>query len=198
MLHGHCRQCHSPISWQYPLVELAGAILTLATFWSSNRQIYNLQLTIYNLLVTYSLLAIFVSDLVYMTIPDEVVIFAAIISLFFLISQYPNILISNLFSALGAALFFYLLYKITKGKGMGFGDVKLALLIGLILGWPKIIVAVYLAFITGAVAGVMLILVKRKKFGQVIPFGPFLALSTWITILFGDTIWSAFGSFIRW
>lgn len=189
-LGGRCRWCHSPISWQYPIVELTSAILTLATFWLTNRIFINYQLSIINLLFTYCLLAIFISDLIYMTIPDEVVIFGVIVSLIFLIS--------NLVSAAGAALFFYLLYLITKGKGMGFGDVKLALLMGLILGWPKIILALYLAFISGALVGVTLILTKRKKFGQVIPFGPFLALNTWITLLFGDRIWSGFISFMKW
>ena len=77
--------------------------------------------------------------------------------------------------AIGAGLFFYLLYLITKGKGMGLGDVKLAALMGLVLGYPKIVYALYSAFLTGAVFGVILIISKRKKIGQVIAFGPFLA-----------------------
>jgi len=199
MLRGCCRRCHSPISWQYPIVELTSAILTLIIFNFSTYggPTVGWQFLIFNLLLTYCLLAIFISDLIYMTIPDEVVIFGVIVSLIFLISQYPNILISNLISATGAGLFFYLLYLITKGKGMGMGDVKLALLTGLILGWPKIMIALYLAFLTGAIIGVILILIKRKKFGQVIPFGPFLALSTWITMLFGDKIWLVFLNFFK-
>ena len=60
------------------------------------------------------------------------------------------------------------------GKGMAIGDVKLAFLLGLILGWPQILVALYLAFLVGALVGMILIIAGRKKFGQVIAFGPFL------------------------
>lgn len=71
---------------------------------------------------------------------------------------------------------------------MGFGDVKLAFLMGLVLGFPKIIFALYLAFLTGAFTGVILILVKKKKFGEQIPFGPFLTASTIITLFWGEEI----------
>ena len=73
---------------------------------------------------------------------------------------------------------------------MGFGDVKLAFLMGLVLGFPKIVVAFYLAFLTGAFVGIILILVRKAKFGQKIAFGPFLALSTIISVLWGEKILS--------
>ena len=72
---------------------------------------------------------------------------------------------------------------------MGMGDVKLVALMGLVLGWPRLAVALYLAFLTGAALSVILILLGKKKFGQVIPFGPFLTASTFITLLWGEKIW---------
>ncbi len=68
---------------------------------------------------------------------------------------------------------------------MGLGDVKYAFFMGLFLGWPRIVPAFYTAFLTGAVIGVILILMGRKKFGQVVPFGPFLVLGTFISWFWG-------------
>src|SRR3989344_5965745 len=92
-------------------------------------------------------------------------------------------------SAVGASLFFLALFLITKGRGMGFGDVKFAFLMGLVLGFPGIIVALYIAFLTGALVGCILIIWRRKKmFGTSIPFGPFLVLGTFVSIFWGESI----------
>lgn len=71
---------------------------------------------------------------------------------------------------------------------MGFGDVKLAFLIGLALGFPEAIVAIYLAFLTGAILGIILVILKKVRFGQCIAFGPFLAAGAIIAFLWGDKI----------
>ena len=131
-------------------------------------------------MIVYALLAIFVSDLRYMTIPDKVVYPAIFLSLLYSLFFIQDSVF--LISGLRTAGFFYFLVLVTKGRGMGLGDVKLAGLMGLILGWPKIAVALFLAFLTGAVVGVILILLGKKRFGEHIPFGPFLAGSTLITL----------------
>ncbi|HUS52047.1 MAG TPA: prepilin peptidase [Candidatus Bathyarchaeia archaeon] len=189
LLRGRCRYCRSPISWQYPLVELGTAIVTLLTVSFLLRAGQpNLVVVGFWLLVTYGLLVVFVSDFLYSTIPDEVVFsLVGLACLYFLFFQ-PFLVVPNLFSGLGAAGFFWALMAVTGGKGMGMGDVKLAGLMGLILGWPGIVIALYLAFLTGALVGVILILTGRKRFGQHLPFGPFLATATWITIFWGDKI----------
>jgi len=71
---------------------------------------------------------------------------------------------------------------------MGFGDVKLAFLMGLVLGFPKIVVAFYLAFLTGAFVGVILILLGKAKLKQKIAFGPFLVFGTIFSLLWGEKI----------
>ena len=196
-LKGKCRWCHSPIGWNYPLVELATGLLSLIIYrFAITNQISNFQFPIsnliYNLLIAYALVAIFISDLQYRTIPDQIIYPTILISLIFLIFQYPSILISNLLSGLGAAGFFFLLVLLTHFKGMGLGDVKLAGLMGLFLDFPKVIVALYLAFLTGATAGVILILLGKKKFKSQISFGPFLVLATFITWFWGEKIWHLF------
>lgn len=196
-LKGKCRFCHSPISFQYPLVELFTSILFVITsFLLINKTggllIINFELWIklfYYLFITASLIAIFVSDLRYQTVLDEVVLFGIIIA--FLYSFFEGSLISIL-SGLGAGLFFLSLVLITRGKGMGMGDVKLAVLMGLILGFPKIIIALIIAFLTGALVGVILVLVNKKHFKEPIPFGPFLTGATWISLFWGQKIWQLY------
>lgn len=189
LLGGKCRWCGGSISLQYPLVELTTAIFTVLVFWLVGYP------SIYYLLITYSLIAIFVSDVLYGTIPDEIVGFGVIITLVFLLLQSPFSLVSNFLTGINVAAFFLFLVLITRHKGMGMGDVKFAFLMGLILGWPKIIVALSLAFLTGAIAGVILILIGKKRFGQTIPFGPFLSLATWMAFFWGKQILE---SYQRW
>lgn len=204
LLKGKCRYCHKEISWQYPSVELATALLTLLIFnlkFSILNQYQIIQFLnfktildlILSLLLVWGLLVIFVIDLLHQIIPDEVIIFLVIvfsIRLFyplnteFLILNTKNYLVS----AIASALFLCSIFLISKGKGMGFGDVKLAFLMGLVLGYPKVIVAFYFAFLTGALVGVTLIVLRKAKFGQKIAFGPFLAAGTFVAYLWGEKI----------
>ena len=120
-----------------------------------------------------------------MLIPDEVLIplvVVAFLRLFFSY-QWQVLLVAILSTA-----FIYSIYAITRGKGMGFGDVKLGFLIGLVLGWPLIIVAYFIAFLTGAGVGVILMLIGNKKLKSKIAFGPFLLLGMLIAKLWGISI----------
>lgn len=94
----------------------------------------------------------------------------------------------NLISALVGALLFALIIILTRGRGMGWGDVKYVFFLGLALGFPNIIGGIFLAFLTGAVFSIILIVFKRKHFGQTIPFGPFLSLGALIMILWGPQL----------
>lgn len=91
---------------------------------------------------------------------------------------------------MGASIggFFLLLIIITRGKGMGGGDVKLGAFIGLGLSFPMSLVALIFSFLTGAIVSVLLIIFGKKHFGQTIPFGPFLVLGAIIAIFFGEAI----------
>ena len=91
-------------------------------------------------------------------------------------------------SAIGIALFFAFLIFITKGRGMGWGDVKLAILIGVFNGFPINIVAVFLGFLLGALYSVILVAAKRKTVKDTIPFGPFLVLGSTFAYAYGNTL----------
>lgn len=110
-----------------------------------------------------------------------------------LLSAQP--LLGGIMMALIIGGFFYGLIVITKGKGMGGGDVKLGAFIGLMLGFPQSLVAIILAFLTGAIFSVGLIVIRKKHFGQSIPFGPFLVLGSLITLYFGQNVLDWYLSF---
>lgn len=71
---------------------------------------------------------------------------------------------------------------------MGFGDFTLAILMGLILGWPNILVALFLAFFIGAAIGVGLIIAAKKTLKSEVPFGPFLVTGTFVALFFGQNL----------
>ena len=107
----------------------------------------------------------------------------------------------TILGALGISLFFLFLIAITKGKGMGFGDVKLGFFIGLANGFtfvdgfplgrfPLGVIAIFLGFTLGAFFSLFLILLKRKTMKDTVPFGPFLILGSLITFVAGPAIWN--------
>lgn len=93
-----------------------------------------------------------------------------------------------LLSSLGVGLFFLVLILLTSGRGMGGGDMKLGFFIGLVLGFPNSVAALMLSFLLGSIFGIGLIVTRIKKFGQTIPFGPFLSLASIAVILWGNQI----------
>lgn len=190
-LKGRCRYCKKKLSIQYPLVELVTGIIFVLCFWFvTYRELGISQVTIFSyislLTIFCSFLVIFVADSKYQIIPDLMLVGATIGLFFYWLSSNIVNLVSNVGSGVVGALFFLLIYAITRGKGMGMGDIKLAFVLGLFLGFPKIVVGVYLAFLTGAILGVILILIKKKSFGQRIAFGPFLIIGASISFFVGD------------
>ena len=192
ILQRKCRSCHKKISWQYPLVETATGLIFLFTYASMihiiEAEFIGLSL-IYFLLVSGSLIVIFVTDLKYRIIPDQILIFMTVISLVYQSIYFPQLLTVNLMAGILSMLFFLFLVIVTKGKGMGLGDVKLAFVMGLMLGFPKIITALYLSFLTGAAVSLILILTRKKSMKSTIAFGPFLVYATFISLFFGTTLW---------
>ena len=182
ILKGRCRYCQKPISWQYPLVELATGILFLLCF------MFHVLCSMY--IITCFLIIIFVYDLKHYLIPDKVIYPAILISLLRLFLLGEDSPLPFLYAGLGAALFFFLIVFVSKGKWMGAGDIKLAFLIGLILGWPKIIVALFLAFFIGAAIGIILIMAGKKGLKSEIPFGPFLVGATFLALFWGERIFN--------
>ncbi len=184
-LLGKCRYCHKKINWQYPLVEIFTGIVFLLIFnfsiFSTDNQFLSLA---YYLIIASFLIFIFVYDLKYYLILDKVIYPAIGISILYLIFLNFNSWSSYLFSAVLPAGFFLLLILVSRGEWMGLGDVKLAFLMGLILDYPGILIALFLSFLSGAGVGLFLIASGKKEMKSEIPFGPFLAGSTILVLLF--------------
>jgi len=206
ILGGQCRYCKKSISLIHPVVEFLTASLFVWWYWSG---FFFFRLTtapftyiqpLFWLLVAVLLLIIFVSDILYLIIPDFAVLILFLISYFYrVILTWTGIMQFNdfaltIFSAILLVSFFYFLWFVTKGKGFGFGDVKLAAPLALILGWPKVLIGVFLAFIIGSIIGIILITCRKKKFGQVVPFGPFLISGTVMALLWGEQMWNFYFS----
>ncbi len=190
-LSGRCRYCKAPLSFYYPVIELTTGILFVLCyiFQFFPQSGISLRETIFSLFIVSSLIVVFFTDLKYGIIPDKIIYPAIVISLLFIILNTKYLILNTSLSALGAFLFFLLLFLITRGRGMGFGDVKLVFLMGLFLGFPKIIIALYLAFLTGALVSIILVIWGKKKLkGGTVPFGPFLVLGTLISFFFGNQV----------
>lgn len=197
MLRGKCRRCKSEISFQYPIVELITAIIfsmlygaiVLPTLFS---------LTVW---ITYAgacviagmLIVIFFYDLRHKIIPDEIMYPLIIMGLIAIVWQSLHIphlsIITHIFYGVLSALPFFLLWLVAKGKLMGFGDVKLALAIGFLVGIGSAMTTFVLAFWIGGVVGLFLLaLTKTYKMKSEIPFAPFLIIALAIVFFSGITL----------
>jgi len=181
---GKCRQCNASFSLWYPLSEIATGVVFAFTF------LVFMSSSLMTLLLLFVLVAvlmiIFLIDAKYGLIPFPLVIISLVLASGFLFLQEESF-----FTSLKAASiiggFFLAIFVLTRGKGMGFGDVVYAFFMGWFLGFPGIIVGLYLAFLTGAVVSLILVLLKRKKLrGDTIAFGPFLVMGTLLAFIFED------------
>jgi len=204
LLKGKCRKCDRKISIRYPVIELAsvagfvGIYYLLAACGStsplSSNPICFWQTTLgilsspFLLLVFSIVLTISIIDLEKRIIPDELSLFGLVLVFFSLLLLNPSSLYIHLLTGFSAGVFLLLIHILTLGKGMGLGDVKLALFLGSLLGWPWAAVWLFGAFLTGAIVGSILILIKKISFGKQIAFGPFLILSLVITLIWGEIL----------
>lgn len=188
-LQGKCGYCHKKLSFYYPIVEGVTGIVFVICFLL----VQNLPQLLFYLLISCFFIVIFFSDVKYGIILDAILFPAVIITFVYHLLSTPLFLVPYLLSGVGACLFFLFIFLVTKGKGMGFGDVKLAFFLGLFLGFPKIIVALYVAFLTGAFVSIILIACGKKKMSRgTIPFGPFLIFGAIIAIFYSDTLLQIF------
>jgi prepilin signal peptidase PulO-like enzyme (type II secretory pathway) len=218
LLRGRCRHCHERISIQYPLVELmTGLLFVLAYyrnfgFWILDfRFVSDFGFRVSDFLellrdwfVIAVMIVIFIYDLRWYLILDVVSLPAAGIILAsnlylgnttYNICRLENLWSCNalswsgmLISAIIGGSFFLAQFIVSRGRWIGGGDIRLGLLMGLILGWPYILVGLMIAYFLGSVVGLGLVAANRKKWGSQIPFGVFLTTATVITMFWGSGI----------
>lgn len=201
-LKGKCRYCKKPIDIFHIFIELVTGILFAVTGFSLLQQgifitsLPSLLSLTFALFITAVFIIIFFTDILGGYIFDKVVYPAIGITVLYLLFLFPEHFVSHVVTAFTTFLFFFAIFFLTKGKGMGFGDVKLAFLIGLVLGFPAIIPALYIAFISGAVIGIMVRILQKKKLrGATIPFGPFLVVGAYSAFLVGEMLLTFFPLF---
>jgi leader peptidase (prepilin peptidase)/N-methyltransferase len=188
LLRGRCRACGAPISWRYPLVEgLTAALFAAVAALAGPSAVLPLQL-----LFVAALILVSDIDIAERIIPDVVILPVAVIGVVGMTVLNPGggARWEWLVSGLGAAGFLLgagLVYRRLRGvEGMGMGDVKLGLCMGFFLG-VAVIPALFIGFIVGALAGIVL-LARGKSSTTAVPFGPFLALGAVVSLVCGDQL----------
>jgi leader peptidase (prepilin peptidase)/N-methyltransferase len=195
LLRGHCSRCDEPISIRYPLIEAATAILSLIVIW----QLGPTERGIAALVLTWGLIALAVIDAETQLLPDSITLpllwIGLGLSLFGVFVDSDQAIIGAICGYLSLWLIAQL-FRLTTGKeGMGQGDFKLFALFGAWLGWTALPQILLLSTVPGAVFGIAMMLIGRKQRGTPVPFGPFLAIAGWISVLWGDSITNAY---LRW
>lgn len=171
-LKGRCRNCKKKISVRYPLIEIVSAL-----------SFYLIGYNVVNLTLFVVLFSIFVIDFEHQIIPDDLVFMGLLVVL--LASNSP---LTLFFPGLLSAVFLLLINIATKGRGMGLGDVKFAVLGGAIVGMRLFPIWLLMAFLTGGFVGSILILSKKAGLKDRIAFGPFLITAIPLTLIWGEKI----------
>ena len=208
---GRCANCRARISPRYPIIELASGLLfaAAAVHWLAGfSQPLNYLELLRWLVIIAALIAVFVIDLEHYLILDAVVFPAAAMVLALdialdLAARQPLLSFGShtaggILAAILAAGFFYALWLVSRGRWIGFGDVKFNLLLGLALGWPYVIVGLFLSFMIGAIVGVGLIVFASKKMQSRVPFGTFLAVGATLALFYGPSVWDWYLRLVGW
>jgi leader peptidase (prepilin peptidase)/N-methyltransferase len=195
MLRGKCAKCSAAISIRYPLVELSTALLSV---WVASFFGFGVA-SLIAVLVTWMLIAMTFIDIDKMLLPDELTLPLLWLGL---IISLGEVFVTPTDAIIGAAAGYLSLwsvywgFKLLTGKeGMGYGDFKLLAALGAFTGWQGLPTIIILSSLVGAVVGITLILLKKNESSQAIPFGPYLAVAGWITLMYGNDIQQAY---INW
>ena len=188
LLKGRCRDCHRPISFQYPLIEGITGLASLILFMKFGP---SLSYLLYFIFVA-ALIVITVIDLYHQIIPDVIslpgigvgLLASLIIPQITLFNSLIGILLGGGSLFLVATVYHWLF----KREGMGGGDVKLLAMIGAFLGWKAVILTILLGSLIGSMIGIMVMVSKGKDFKYAIPFGPFLSVGAVIAIFYQNEI----------
>ena len=190
LLRGKCRSCKEKISIQYPLVEVATALIFSLLFWKFGFSLeFAVLLVISSLLMvvlTYDILHLLIADFLIWAAIGIWIIFLAVSYLF--LHQPLYLILDSLYGAAALGGFLGLIVLISWEKWMGVGDIKLGFLLGAIVAWPNVIFSTFAAFALGSVISLALIFMRKKTMKDMVPFAPFLILGAYVTLFYGDQI----------
>jgi len=191
-LRGRCSGCDASISIRYPLIELITCLLSLAVAWRFGIS----SQTVAALLLTWTLITLSMIDFDHKLLPDSITLpllwLGLLLSLWGIFTTPESAIIGAAAGYLSLWSVFQLFRLITGKEGMGFGDFKLLALFGAWLGWQYLPQIIMLSSLVGAVIGITLVLLRGRDRNIPIPFGPYLAIAGWISLLWGDHINQAY------
>lgn len=198
VLHGCCRTCKKYIPFHYVLVELfTPGLLILVSYHCIRLGHFSEWLLLRNILFLSFLIVIFIYDWLYREVVTELTwagaVLGFLINYFFLNYHLGNIFVG--FAVMGG--FFLAQYLISKGRWIGGGDVRLGFMFGIWLGWPVALVSLFISYILGAIVSVGLLVTKKVNRETEVPFGSFLAVGTFIAMLYGSNIINWYLTLIR-
>ena len=182
---GKCRSCGVKLSAQYPIVEATNAVMWLLTgvLFRGDWLTVGLYCGMFSMLLVGSVI-----DWREFIIPNGINLVIFLLGLVRLFTDLQNWLF-YLIGMLAVSLVFLLLHIATGGNGLGMGDVKLVAAAGLLLGWPKMILAVLL----GSLSGALIHSARMKRgAGRKLAFGPYLAAGIWFAALVGEPLINAY------
>lgn len=189
ILRGRCRYCKSKITVTSLLVEIVTSLLFLA-----NYIIFGLSInTAIGIIFCCALIAVSFIDIEFKIIPNVIVLPLIVVGLALNIASDPSNWWMPLAFSVGAFVFMLMIHLISP-RGMGMGDVKLSLMAGAFLV-RNVVSGLFLGFLLGSLYGLSLIIIKRKKLKQAIPFGPFISLGSIISLFWGNNILKWYISF---
>ena len=185
-LKGRCRYCGGKISPFYSLVEALTGIIFLLVVFNFGLSLSALALVVFSSL----LIVIFFIDLKHKIIPNTLTYPGIVFGLGVSLLPPPLLVkfLDSLFALILGGGFFLLIAFVSRG-GMGGGDIKLAGMMGAYLGCKDLILALFLSFALGALAGLFLILLKVKSRKDYLPFGPSLVVGTFLVLFWGEELW---------
>ena len=190
-----CRSCGTALSWQYPLVEFATALLYAVAAWFFLRESGPEPAALLMLGATYlgiaAFVVIMVADIRFQIIPNGAVLTLLILGIFESIARHA--FFSDGAWALGIALFFAAMWLVSKGRWLGLGDAKLTLATSILVGFPASLAAFLFSFWLGGVAAVPMLILGRKGMKSRIPFGPFILAGTIGAYFFSAVFFRATG-----
>lgn len=191
LLGGKCGKCGIKISRRYPIVELlTGVLFVLTYYFRPERTMVGI---IFDLIFVSLLIALTFIDIDTFRLPDVLVVFVAGIALLNTILTDDPLLYQSIGGAIGVGGVF-LMIAFFYSEGMGWGDVKFVAALGLYLGFPDILIAVFIASFFGVIIGGIRMLVLKKDLKDPIPFGPFLAGGALAMLIFSNQIFKIFYS----
>lgn len=201
---GRCKYCHAPISWIYPAVETAVAFLVVASWYQWGATLGWLY-WFFTLAILLSLFASAVIDLRHLLLPDGILIFLGVIASIFAIAvRFMHV--ANPFSTFSLAAVavafvlagaFFLLWYFSRGRWLGFGDVKLLALLGLVFGFPGAAIVTYGGVILGGIVGVAVLISGHGTGKTKLPLGTFLCASGILYVFFYQIILDRLMLFFR-